>query len=155
MIQKSTKKMRRKPPDEKLRFSIFWVFRDIYMMVYAVGILLNICACNLTSKLAGRNLKYYAIPSRELTLHPNIAQQTFFNHAVVRCDFNALSTLARLDGVDLIGLSFDSQANQRCPASVVFIILALIPLVGWVRELHPRPAGRFWFFCRYKRTIPI
>ena len=46
-------------------------------MCYAVGISSNICACNLTSELAGRKRKYYAIPYWELPHHPNIAQQTF------------------------------------------------------------------------------
>ena len=87
--QKVRKKWGANRPNEKLCFSIFWVFRDVYMMVYAVGILLNICACNLTSKLAGRNLKYYAIPSRELTHHPNITQQTFS----ITQSFAAISTL--------------------------------------------------------------
>ena len=106
--QKVRKKWGANRPNEKLCFSIFWVFRDVCTMCYAVGILLNICACNLTSKLAGRNLKYYAIPSRELTHHPNITQQTFFQSRTL-----SSLNLARLDGVDLIGLSFDSQANQR------------------------------------------
>ncbi len=36
--QKVRKKWGANRPNEKLCFSIFWVFRDVYMMVYAVGI---------------------------------------------------------------------------------------------------------------------
>jgi hypothetical protein len=34
-------------------------------MANAVGILLNICACDLTNEFAGHNPKYYAIPFGE------------------------------------------------------------------------------------------
>ena len=38
--QKVRKKWGANRPNEKLRFSIFWVFRDVTIMCYAVGIYL-------------------------------------------------------------------------------------------------------------------
>ena len=64
------------------------------MMCYAVGILPNICVCDLTSELAGHHHKYYAIPLRESPIIQTSLNKHFFNHATFNCSFSTrLSSL--------------------------------------------------------------
>ena len=117
---KSTKKWGANRPNEKLCFSIFWVFRDVCTMCYAVGILLNICACNLTSELAGRNLKYYIDFHSEINPSSKHRSTNFFNQTII----------AWCAVVDWCGVLFELSTELKLLASKVFINIARTPSWG-------------------------